>query len=64
MILIFVLAAFLTPPEPVTQFLMAVPMVVLFFTSVLVAFILNPEGRNDPDLVGEDEESEHDDAQD
>ena len=44
-VLIFILAAFLTPPEPVTQFMMALPMVILFFTSVLVAFILNPAGR-------------------
>ena len=61
-VLIFILAAFLTPPEPVTQFMMALPMVILFFTSVLVAFILNPAGRvssqdehldDDPELPAE-----------
>jgi sec-independent protein translocase protein TatC len=46
-LLIFVMAAFLTPPEPVTQLMMAVPMVFLFFTSVVVAYILNPAGRVD-----------------
>ena len=46
-LLIFVMAAFLTPPEPVTQLMMAVPMVFLFFTSVVVAYILNPAGRGD-----------------
>jgi len=48
-LLIFVMAAFLTPPEPVTQLLMAIPMVFLFFMSVLVAYILNPSGRRDPE---------------
>jgi sec-independent protein translocase protein TatC len=46
-LLIFVMAAFLTPPEPVTQLMMAIPMVFLFFTSVAVAYILNPSGRAD-----------------
>ena len=48
-LLIFIMAAFLTPPEPVTQLMMAIPMVFLFFTSVLVAYILNPSGRVAPE---------------
>jgi len=44
-LLIFVVAAFLTPPEPVTQLMMALPMTVLFFVSVVVAYVINPASR-------------------
>lgn len=60
-LIIFVLAAFLTPPEPVTQAMMALPMVVLFFLSVIVAYFLNPVGP--PEEVEEDDdEDDEDDA--
>ena len=36
-ILIFVVAAVITPPDPVTQVLVALPMIILFEISVLVA---------------------------
>jgi sec-independent protein translocase protein TatC len=39
-IVIFVVAAFLTPPEPVSQLLMAFPMVGLFFLSVGVSYLI------------------------
>lgn len=39
-ILIFVIAAVLTPPEPVSQLMMAFPMVGLFFLSVGVAYVI------------------------
>ncbi|HEY8375615.1 MAG TPA: twin-arginine translocase subunit TatC [Nannocystis sp.] len=39
-ILIFVVAAVLTPPEPVSQLMMAFPMVGLFFLSVGVAYLI------------------------
>jgi sec-independent protein translocase protein TatC len=35
----FVLGAFLTPADPMTQMLLAVPMVILYFISVGVAFL-------------------------
>ncbi len=41
-LVIFVVAGVLTPPEPVTQLMMAGPLVVLFFISVGVAYFLNP----------------------
>lgn len=44
-VLIFIIAALLTPPEPVSQIMMAVPMCVLFFISVGVAFILSKPHR-------------------
>lgn len=39
-VLVFIIAAFLTPPEPVSQLMMAIPMVVLFFTSVGIAYLI------------------------
>ncbi|MCA9638491.1 MAG: twin-arginine translocase subunit TatC [Myxococcales bacterium] len=40
-VLIFIVAAFLTPPEPVSQMMMAIPMIILFFISVGVAYLLS-----------------------
>lgn len=34
----FVIGAFLTPPEPITQLLMATPMIVMYFGSIGVAY--------------------------
>lgn len=39
-VLIFIIAAFLTPPEPVSQLMMAIPMVILFFASVGIAYLI------------------------
>ncbi|GIW40646.1 MAG: Sec-independent protein translocase protein TatC [Candidatus Binatia bacterium] len=38
-VLVFVVAAVLTPPDVVSQFLMAVPLLVLYFLSVGVAYV-------------------------
>jgi len=38
-ILIFVIAAFLTPPDPFTQMAMAVPLILLYEVSILFAWI-------------------------
>ncbi len=57
-IVIFVVAGVLTPPEPVSQVLMALPLVLLYFISILVAYVLNPAGRIPPapapDIPAED----------
>lgn len=41
----FVIAAFLTPPEPITQVLMAMPMVVMYFASIGVAYVASKPHR-------------------
>ncbi|WP_457592659.1 twin-arginine translocase subunit TatC [Hydrogenimonas sp.] len=41
-ILIFVLAALLTPPDVVTQLLMAIPLIILYGVSILIAKFVNP----------------------
>jgi sec-independent protein translocase protein TatC len=42
---IFVVAAFLTPPEPISQILMATPMLVLFAVSIGVAYVVGKPER-------------------
>ncbi|WP_104722348.1 twin-arginine translocase subunit TatC [Helicobacter mesocricetorum] len=41
-VFIFVLAAILTPPDILSQFLMAVPLTLLYGLSILIAKIINP----------------------
>lgn len=67
MILVFfVVGALLTPPEPITQVLMAGPMVGLYFASVGVAYIVGKDERErmaelEKRLAEEDDEGEGDD---
>lgn len=41
-VLIFILSALLTPPDVVTQFLMAVPLTLLYVISIYIAKVFNP----------------------
>ncbi|EDM78829.1 Sec-independent protein translocase TatC [Plesiocystis pacifica SIR-1] len=59
-VVMFVLAAFLTPPEPVSQMLMAGPMVVLYFISIGVAWVINPSSKVEAELAVYDEADEDD----
>jgi sec-independent protein translocase protein TatC len=52
---IFVVAAFLTPPDPVSQTMMAVPMYLLYEGGILLARVLV---RTAPPPQGEDEEGD------
>jgi len=56
-IIIFVLAAILTPPDILTQLLMAAPLILLYGISILIVRMVNPEKNDD-----EDEEEEEDEA--
>jgi len=47
-VIIFVLSAVLTPPDVLTQFLMAAPLLVLYAISIL---ILKLSARRSPDEV-------------
>jgi len=42
-VLIFVVSALLTPPDILTQFLMAGPLIILYGVSIYIAKIFNPE---------------------
>ena len=45
---IFVVAAILTPPDVISQFSLAIPLMALYEISILLVRYLNPDDRNDP----------------
>ena len=55
-IIIFVLSAILTPPDIVTQFLMAIPLVLLYGLSIVIVRFTNPAQPVEEDDDEEDEE--------
>jgi sec-independent protein translocase protein TatC len=52
-ILIFVLSALLTPPDILTQFLMAGPLILLYGVSIMIAKTFNP--YEEPEIEEEDD---------
>lgn len=44
-VLIFIFATILTPPDVLTQFLMAIPLVFLYGVSILIVRMVNPEPK-------------------
>ena len=46
-VIIFIIAAILTPPDVITQVLMATPLIVLYGVSIIIARIVNPEKSED-----------------
>ena len=63
-VVMFVVAGILTPPEPISQLMMAVPMVILYFTSIGVAWLINPASKVEAALAQYDAEEEDDDDDD
>jgi sec-independent protein translocase protein TatC len=57
-IIIFVVAALLTPPDVLTQLLMAVPLVLLYGLSILIVRAVNPHIEDEDEKDGPEEESE------
>jgi sec-independent protein translocase protein TatC len=60
-VIIFFLAAILTPPDVLTQMLMAGPLILLYGLSILIVKWVNPE-KPDDEEEDEDEEDEFDKA--
>ena len=54
-VFIFVLAAILTPPDVLSQFLMAIPLVLLYGLSIMIAKMVNPykESQEKEEEAGE-----------
>jgi len=48
-VIIFIVAALLTPPDIITQLLMAAPLIILYGVSILVAKIINPYREDNED---------------
>jgi sec-independent protein translocase protein TatC len=46
-LIIFIVAAILTPPDPVSQVFMAVPLCVLFFASIVAALFIERRRKSD-----------------
>ena len=59
-IIIFVIAALLTPPDVLTQLLMAGPLIILYGVSILIVRMVNPhvEEEDDEDDKSEDDEDD------
>ncbi len=57
-VFIFLIAALLTPPDVVSQFLMAGPLLVLYGFSILIAKMVNPANENEDDEKVNEEEGE------
>jgi len=58
-VIIFLVAALLTPPDILTQLLMAAPLVILYGVSILIVAVVNPEKPEEE----EDEERDSDTSQ-
>jgi sec-independent protein translocase protein TatC len=43
-VIIFIVAAILTPPDPVSQILLAIPLLILFETAILISRVFSKEG--------------------
>ncbi|RXJ97286.1 twin-arginine translocase subunit TatC [Malaciobacter molluscorum] len=59
-VIIFIVASLLTPPDVLTQFLMAGPLIILYIVSIYIAKVFNPEADLDEDDDDEDEEDDED----
>ena len=57
-VIIFVLAALLTPPDILTQLLMAAPLVILYGISILIVRMVNPDKSDEEDEEEDDESGE------
>ncbi|MBN1838699.1 MAG: twin-arginine translocase subunit TatC [Campylobacterales bacterium] len=60
-IIIFILAAMLTPPDVLSQFLMAAPLIILYGISILVAKAVNPYVPSEEESENTDEEIKEED---
>jgi len=63
-VIIFIVAALLTPPDVLTQLLMAGPLIILYGLSILIVRMVNPAEDEDDDVEDEDEDDEEVQTQD
>jgi sec-independent protein translocase protein TatC len=57
-VIIFVVAALLTPPDVLTQMLMAGPLIILYGLSILIVKAVNPAPKEDDDEDEDEDEEE------
>lgn len=63
-VIAFIMGAFLTPPDPVSQFLMAGPMLLLYEISILVVLLTGKKEKKEPDDDEGDEDGEEEEDDD
>ena len=54
-VLIFIIAAILTPPDVLSQIMMAIPLILLYGISIVIVRLVNPAPKEEP-YIEEDEE--------
>ncbi len=59
-VIIFIVAALLTPPDVLTQLLMAGPLIILYGFSIIIVKFVNPAQPEEEDDEDEDEENSED----
>jgi sec-independent protein translocase protein TatC len=52
-LIIFVFAALLTPPDVITQLLMAAPLIILYIISIFIVKMINPDKSEDDEKIDE-----------
>lgn len=55
-LIIFIFAAIMTPPDVFSQFLMAIPLIGLYLASILIAKKVNPAAKDEEDSESDDDE--------
>ncbi|WP_457748023.1 twin-arginine translocase subunit TatC [Sulfurimonas sp.] len=60
-VIIFIVAALLTPPDVLTQLLMAGPLIILYGLSILIVKMVNPAPKNEDEDEDEEDEDEQED---
>ena len=61
---IFVIAAVMTPPDVVSQFMVAVPMIGLYESSIRISCVIYKKKQNEDDDADDDEDDDEDDEDD
>ena len=62
-VLIFILASLLTPPDVLTQFLMAGPLIILYGVSIYIAKVFNPAAVDEEDDFEDEDDYEEDEIE-
>lgn len=57
-VIIFIVSAFLTPPDVLTQLLMAGPLIILYGLSILIVRIVNPASEEDDEGLNDEEDED------
>ncbi|WP_163280352.1 twin-arginine translocase subunit TatC [Campylobacter fetus] len=57
-VIIFIFAAIMTPPDVLSQFLLAIPLIALYALSIFIAKVVNPAKKDEEEDVQENQKEE------